>query len=129
MQQARHLPDGRQTGDDFGRYLLGSGLITASALLEARNIQAICRTSLDRILISEGQFSADEMITALSRFHGLPRVDLARAPAAPGTCRSDPAAALPQPQRPGLAPFWRWHQPAYCGLTTGGFHPRSQPHG
>jgi len=83
MQQARHLPDGRQTGDDFGRYLLGSGLITASALLEARNIQANCRTSLDRILISEGQFSADEMITALSRFHGLPRVDLARAPATP----------------------------------------------
>ena len=83
MQQARQLPERQRPGDDFGRFLLASGLVSASALLEARNIQARSQTSLDHILIAEGLLSAAEMTTALSRFHGLPRVDLSRDPADP----------------------------------------------
>ena len=83
MQQARQRPGGQSPGHDFSRYLLGSGLVSASALQEARNIQARSRTSLDRILVSEGLLSADEMTTALSRYHGLPRVNLLTQPADP----------------------------------------------
>ena len=83
MQHARHLPKGQRLSDDLGRYLVSSGLIAASALLKARNILARSQTSLDRILISEGLISAEEMTTALSRFHGLPRVNLTLDPASP----------------------------------------------
>jgi cellulose synthase/poly-beta-1,6-N-acetylglucosamine synthase-like glycosyltransferase len=58
-------------------------MVSASALLEARNIQAHSRSSLDRILVSEGQISASDMTTALSRFHGLPRIDPKVDPADP----------------------------------------------
>lgn len=84
MQQARHSFAVQQPGDDFGRYLVELDLISASALMGARSIQSRSRTSLDRILISEGLLSAEEMTTALSRFHGLPRVDLLRDPSDPG---------------------------------------------
>lgn len=83
MQQARQLPGWQVPSDDFGRFLLDAELVSASALLDARNIQSQSNSTLDRILISEGLISADDMATALSRFHGLPRVDLISHPADP----------------------------------------------
>ena len=40
MQQVRRLPGLDRSGDDFSGYLLHAGLVSARALLEARNIQA-----------------------------------------------------------------------------------------
>ncbi|MEZ5716620.1 MAG: glycosyltransferase [Paracoccaceae bacterium] len=83
MHQVRHLPGLERPGDDFSRFLLKAGLVSARDLLEARNIQARSRSSLDRILISEGLIRAADMATALARFHGVPRVDPASAPPDP----------------------------------------------
>lgn len=83
MQQVRHLPGLERPGDDFSGFLLKAGLVSARDLLEARNIQARSRSSLDRILISEGLIEPHEMATALARFHGLPRVELTAQPPAP----------------------------------------------
>ncbi|PIE12666.1 MAG: glycosyl transferase [Rhodobacterales bacterium] len=57
-----------------------AGLISASDLMAARAVQAKSQGSLDRILVSEGLLDAETMITALSRYHGLPRVDLLTRP-------------------------------------------------
>lgn len=83
MQQARHTPGWEAPSEDFGRFLLASGLVSATALLEARAVQSRSRVTLDRILISEGLVSGDDMARALSRFHGLPRADLSHTPPDP----------------------------------------------
>jgi cellulose synthase/poly-beta-1,6-N-acetylglucosamine synthase-like glycosyltransferase len=83
MQHARHLPGAPDMGEGFGRHLQLSGLVSAADLLAARSIQAHSQTSLDRILVSEGLVDSDAMTTALSRFHGLPRIDLSAEPPDP----------------------------------------------
>lgn len=69
--------------DDLSRFLLDSRLISATDLLAARAVQAQSRTTIDRILISEGYVSPQDMLIALSRMHGLPRVDLTQTPPDP----------------------------------------------
>ncbi|MDU8927160.1 glycosyltransferase [Alisedimentitalea sp. MJ-SS2] len=86
MRQVRHQTGHSHPGEDFSRFLLDAGLVSARDLLTARNTQAHSKSSLDRILVSEGLLSAQSMVTALSRFHGLPRVDLT-------TAAPDPAIA------------------------------------
>ncbi|WP_137702969.1 glycosyltransferase family 2 protein [Marimonas lutisalis] len=91
MQHARHIAGAPQAGEDLGRFLQASGTLTAGTLLSVRALQAQCRTSIDRILISEGLLSPDEVATALSRFHGVPRADLSALP--------------PDPELAGLIPL------------------------
>ena len=90
MQQLRQLPGHDLPGDDFSRFLLDAGLVSASALLAARNIRARSQTSLDRILLSEGLMTPRAMAEALSRFHGLPRADLAETPPDPALADAIP---------------------------------------
>ncbi|MDQ2091674.1 glycosyltransferase [Marimonas arenosa] len=90
MHQVRHQPELECPSDDFSSFLLKADLVSARALLAARNIQVRSRSSLDRILISEGLLTAHQVATALSRFHGLPRADLATDPPDPGLADTVP---------------------------------------
>ncbi|UYV38547.1 glycosyltransferase [Rhodobacteraceae bacterium D3-12] len=83
MHQALQ-PSGEDTpGDGFARYLLSCDMVSASDLLDARAVQSRSRRTLDRILISEGHVSSQDMARALSRYHGLPRADLLNNPPDP----------------------------------------------
>lgn len=80
METARQWPDAQAPVDEFGRFLLQNGTISASQLMAARAVQANSRSTVDRILIAEGAVPPDEMADALARFHGLKRIDLRRDP-------------------------------------------------
>ncbi|KPP87526.1 MAG: glycosyltransferase [Rhodobacteraceae bacterium HLUCCO07] len=75
MQHARSFYGDDQNVEDLGRFLQKAGLVSAADLLAARNIRMQYGTSLDHILISEGNIDADTMAAALARFHGVVRID------------------------------------------------------
>lgn len=103
MEHARALALDAGPAEDFGRYLLASGAITALQLMAARSEMSVGGLTLDHVLTAHGMMSADEVVAALSRFHGLRAIDLAAAPPDP-----ELAALLPLQSALNLAVVpWR----------------------
>ncbi|MDQ2093494.1 glycosyltransferase [Rhodalgimonas zhirmunskyi] len=76
MDTARHWPDTQAPAEDFGRFLLENGTISAAQLMSARAVQANSQSSVDRILIAEGAVSPEDIAVAIAQFHGLRQIDL-----------------------------------------------------
>ncbi|XDA99408.1 glycosyltransferase [Sulfitobacter sp. LCG007] len=76
----------------LGRHLLDAGLIGQGELAQALHMQRFVDAPLGEIMVSEGLVRKEDVLGALCRQSGLPRVDLDKDPPSIGIARRIPAA-------------------------------------